>query len=473
MIKRLSFKKQFIWNFIFIIVCSLTLSILTYSLFFILIDIGAILPSNYYEQKVPDIINYVEEKSELLLNKTEKKNLENKIPLEGIEYAVLDDSLSYIYGTFKNVNIENKDIIYDNNEKVFYGQNVIRYIPIKKESSIKGVVILSYKLTPTARNPKYNFLISNEFLLILSPFIYIIFFTWLFSRQFSKNINKPINNLITASEKIREQNLNFTIDYDEPNELGELCQSFENMKNELSISLNRQWNIEQERKDMISAIAHDLRTPLTIIKGHIEVLQESNLNNKERLKQYLNTIEENTLRAINLIKDMNSVSEVDNIDFELSPSLTNVIEFIDKKIIDYKSLLNKKHIDFNVSVEDMRKNNDFMNIDSYRISQILDNIIFNSFRFTPEYGTISLRIYIQNKKITFHIKDNGFGFSSADLKNVFKKFYCGDSTRSKEKGHSGLGLYISKCLIEKHKGHISVQNNEEDGAYVKFYINEL
>lgn len=471
MIKNLSLKKQFIWNFIFVILSSLILSILTYGVFLILIDNNVIIRSDYYEKKIPGIVDYINKKGEVLLNVGEKYELEKNIPLHGIEYAVLDNKNQILYGTIKSISNKDIETISHKEDRRINRLNEVRlYVPIVKKSSQSGLVILKYVLKPTAANPKFNFLVPSELLIFLSPFIYITIFTWIFSKKFSNSINMPIKELINASKKIQERQLDFSITYNAPNELGELSQSFESMRRELNLSLNRQWEIEQDRREMVSAIAHDLRTPLTIIKGHTEVLQNGNLNNKDRVERYLGIIEENTNRAIKLIEDINTLSKIERIDFQLSSNPIDIINFIYRKSEGYRVLCDEKSIKFNVLIEDKRNFNNLMEIDDYRISQVLDNIILNSFRFTEEGGNISLKAVIEQQQISFTIKDSGPGFSQGDLKNIFKKFYQGDPTRSKEKGHSGLGLYIVKNIIEKHNGYIQAENNMEGGACINFNI---
>ncbi|MCY6355931.1 sensor histidine kinase [Clostridium sp. ZS2-4] len=109
-------------------------------------------------------------------------------------------------------------------------------------------------------------------------------------------------------------------------------------------------------------------------------------------------------------------------------------------------------------------------MDTHALSEILDNLISNSIRFTPEKGSINLKLQLTLKEMIFSVLDTGCGFSKKDMSNIFKRFYQGDESRSKEKGHSGLGLYIVKTLVDKFDGSIKAENNSAGGAWIEFNI---
>lgn len=129
-----------------------------------------------------------------------------------------------------------------------------------------------------------------------------------------------------------------------------------------------------------------------------------------------------------------------------------------------------KKVKFVCNIQDLRSSNDLIKMDTYVLSEILDNLVSNSLRFTKEDGRITLNLKLNSDKVIFSVCDTGCGFSRKDLENVFKKFYEGDESRSKEKGHSGLGLYIVKTLVDKLGGAVEVKNNDEGGAQVKVCI---
>jgi len=333
------------------------------------------------------------------------------------------------------------------------------------------MVILKYFIRSSAKNPHFNWMVEYfDLYSFAAPFIYIIVFSIIFGKIFSRDINAPLKQLMGAAEKIRTQDLNFNITYKDNNELGKLCKSFENMRVDLKEALEKQWKLEEERKEMVGAVAHDLRTPITIIKGHVEGLIESKHLDNEKLYRYLNLIDKNTDRMSKLVEKINLLTKIERTEFKLNNRACDLISYINEKNMEYNILVQNKKIKFICKIEDLRASNTLVNIDTYALSEILDNLVSNSIRFTPEEGNINLELQLTQKSIIFAISDTGCGFSNKDIKNVFKSFYQGDKSRSKEKGHSGLGLYIVKTLVDKFNGSVEANNNACGGAEVKVYI---
>lgn len=467
MIERLSFKKQFIIGIMIIILSSIVLTATTYMAYFVAIEKGYILPSNYYEKQIPAIEKKIIKKGIKIFQKDGKKLLEEIIPLEGMKYSVINKDKSILYG-----NLEKDLREYINNEDKSYtvgiiNQNAVRIIPIKENKKIYGWIALNYKLKPMLKNQYLNKIIKNtELFVVLSPFFYIVITTYIFSRKIYKNMIKPINELKIAQNKIKEKDLNFTLDYNEPNELGELCVSFEDMRRELEKSINTQVKMEENKKLMVSSIAHDLKTPLTIIGGNAEIIIENNIVQKQLIEKHINIILNNVNRANKLIENVNLLYKIDSPQFTIKEEEIDIEDFVSYKYEEYKLLCDSKKIDLNMNIN---KHKEKVKIDIDVLSQILNNIITNSIRFTPEKGQIVLSIKVENSKINFKIEDSGKGFSKEDLKNALEAFYQGDKSRSMAKNHSGLGLYICRELLKKLGGDIKIYNGEK-GGIVEFYL---
>ncbi len=303
------------------------------------------------------------------------------------------------------------------------------------------------------------------------PFICFLAYTYIFARRFSKRIRVPLKELMTAAEKIKNKDVEFSITcIKQENEIGDLILAFEDMRYELKNSLMKQWQLEKDRRDMVASITHDIRTPLAIIQGHIEGLQEGLKYDPQKLNSYLSVIELNISRTKKLIDDMNTLVEIDNDGFSLYPSPIKLQDYMEDKKNEIEILANKKEIQIDSKIIDCRKEKTLVCLDTSRLSQIIDNIVSNSIRYTPNGGNIRIYTEIRQDEALFRIWDNGAGFSEKDLTNLFKKFYKGDSSRSIEKGHSGLGLYISKSIVEKHGGMIKAFNLSEGGACIEFCI---
>lgn len=441
-------------------------------------------PDNYYQKQSDKIQQFIVSKGERILEDKNRLELESLIPKKGIGYQITDLEGKIIYGNEKARIIKNKKQLIESinktdidslNKTVFFGSKVKRYIPIlDSNSNVKGAAIIKYNIETSVKKDKNEKIVRVfQVFLPFSPFVYIIIFTIIFTRKLIKSIQQPINEIIDASNKIKEKDLDFEINYKSNNELGKLVSSFEEMKNALKESLNKQWIMEEDRKEMIKAIAHDLKTPITVIQGHVEVLMEGGIKDPIRVEKYLNIIKANTERMGRLISDMNLTSEIENKNFDLAPVKVDIIEFLEKKQQDYKVLCKDKNIEFKLFLEkDFNLNKEF-SIDAERLEEILDNIISNAIRYTPDGKSIITKVKIYNHIIKFIVEDEGTGFNNKELCYVFEKFYRGDSSRSKEKGHSGLGMYIVKILVEKHNGWITAENKENGGARIKFIIKEI
>lgn len=482
--KRSSLKKQFVFNFFIILFFSVVATVVTVLILFTAINFKIINPENHYEQLVPQFEEYIKNNGYDVLNLERKEDILKLIDEEGMEYEILDLQGRYIHGTSHFLPINPKDILYkintidhrkDWNMERGYTNNIpinyasIKYIPVEYNGELKAIAAIKYNYKISSLFINNNLMKVINLYLFICPFFYLIIFTIIFIGKLNKRINKPINELIKASNNIKNKNLDFTINYDGDDELGDLISAFTNMKDELKNTLIKNWNMEEEKNNVTSAIAHDIKTPLTIIRGHVEILEEIDLRNQEKAKKHLKVIKQNTDRATKLIENMNYISKINRADFNLILEEVNIKDFVIEKETEFKLLCKEKNINFICEIYN-EKNNNIAIFDKDKISQVLDNLIVNSLRFTESGGNINLIISIYDEKIRFIIKDDGIGFSTKDMNNLFNSFYQGDSSRSIEKGHSGLGLYMCKIIVEKHNGKIFAHNDENGGAVVEFYI---
>lgn len=473
MLKKYTLKKQFTISFIAIIITSMisTLICITFSMHIINTN-DLVHVANYYEKQVPKIEEFVRNNSNVILNNNFKEKIEEIIPSGGMSYRVINLNTNEHYGNLEHFNLNKDKILYNINYTNYKNGFVTKIIPISNDKkSLDGVLCVKYTLEmEPVENKKFQYEILKV-VVLFSPFVFIILYTYIFGKKFSKNINEPIEILVNASNKIKNYDLDFELKYPYNNELGNLIKSFEAMRYELKITLEKNWKVEKEKKDMISALSHDLRTPLTLIKGHVELLEEGSYKNENRLLKYLKIIENSTNRSIALVEDLNALFKVENSDFKLCSELISIKNFINFKFEEYKIIALKNNVDLVVNMNNI-SDEMCLNIDKLRLSQVLDNIVMNSFRYTPFGGKIILNTNYKDNCLDFQINDNGIGFTEEDFKSVFTKFYRGDKSRS-QNGNSGLGLYISKILVEKHGGNMKIYNNNYGGATIEFYIKSI
>jgi two-component system, OmpR family, lantibiotic biosynthesis sensor histidine kinase NisK/SpaK len=431
-------------------------------------------PANYYEGQLPKLVQFVNEQKDVL-NVDMKGVLEREIPIEGIDYQIVNREGTVLYGTMqKTYATSETDLVNSLNTNLYDRDRIVIYYPLFDESgTLNGAIGFRYKLSVLSSNHKAQFMLYGFVgLAFLSPFLYFYLFSYLIGKRLSRKMEGPFHAIIESANKIRNHDLNFSLsNVENTEELNQLVFAFEEMKNALKESLEKQWRLEQDRKDMVAAIAHDLKTPLTIIQGHVEGLLERKNQPQDRIERYLHTIQRSCIRSIQLIKELNEVSTVDHAGFTLHFTKGNLAKWVEQKASQFHLLCEEKGIEFNVKVNKVDKLiNPFVLIDFERVDQVIDNVFMNSLRFTPTGGMIKWVTTFKKPYIIFEILDNGPGFSSKCKEKVFEKFYREDPSRSGDSGHSGLGLYIAQTIAKKHGGEIIASNREEGGAYVNIVI---
>ncbi|WMT41252.1 HAMP domain-containing sensor histidine kinase [Paenibacillus sp. D2_2] len=447
------------------------------TLYFLINQTGkGVLPANHYEQQIPKILDYAAKQQEALLSPQMQDELEKVIPLQGIQYQVIDLQGRIIYG-WKGESYVNgpEDLIGKLNRTDGYNGRYVKFNPILDgQKRLKGMLLLRYSLNVAANNPGNGMIVSLVLGSLTAPFGFIILFSAIFARRLGRRLEPSITRIIGGAQRIQQNDLNFSVAGEGGSkELTELSIAFEEMRSALEQSLKREWRLEQERRDMISAIAHDLRTPLTIIQGHADNLIENGARHPERLERYLLTIRNSTQRADRMLTELLFLNRIDTPDFILQYMPTDLAAFCERKRQEFDLLCQEKGVRLRYSEEHWNCNAEHIPLlDTARIEQVIDNVMTNGLRFTPAGGEIEWSIYVDDQQITFELKDTGPGFSDQDLRCMFDRFYSGDASRSQDQGqgHSGLGLYTAKLLVEKHGGRIRAGNRPEGGAWVSITV---
>lgn len=469
--KKRSLVSQFRTTLVCIIFTAIFATLLTWIvaalLFMYAVNHDKLNPENYYELQIPKIKQYVQEMKSKVLSPDKKEEFDLMVHGDGFYYQITDSGGNILYGTYESR-------LFGSGEKLFQSLNTtfqmegdyVHVIPvIDGTGQIDGAVSLIYTFHLSAVNQGNGWISFILVFVILAPFLYMILFTILFSRAYAKNVSRPLRILADGAQQIKRKNLDFEIDYHADNELGELCRAFDEMKEELKRSLSAQWKLEQERIEMVEALAHDLKSPLSILKAYSEALADDT-NIDEEQQQYLSIIEENIDKSVSLVQQMQYTSELDHSSISLVKAPVNLKEFLEQKVADYKLQARPENI--TVTLEVQNKIPDSVILDINKLERILDNIVSNGLQYTPANGKIHISVKMKNGKLYYRICDTGLGFSAKDMEKVFMKFYRGNEARQSKGGHSGLGLYIAKQLTELMGGTINIENLEAGGACVMF-----
>lgn len=340
--------------------------------------------------------------------------------------------------------------------------------------SLRGIIIVSMLamiLLTTALLlylfVNFNITLDPNVALIRNPYLWlvvIIVVTLLFYMALILVINKylfePIITLKKAAEHIKSGNLNHPIVYDVENEIGEFVVEFDKMRIRLRDTILEQHEIEKRRKRLIASITHDLRTPLTSIKGYVEAIQDGIVKDQETYEKYLATIAEKAEYMNHLIDDLSVYSKQELGEFTLNIERINsgniLNNFFEHKTLELKNssislILHKPFI------------STFISVDPYRFNQILENLIGNAKKYSK--GKIEVRTKVVNYHLQIAIEDDGDGIPQDVIDSVFDPFFMVNKVKDqKEKGGSGLGLAIVKQLTERQGGTITVESELKKGT---------
>ncbi|HAA9357134.1 TPA_asm: cell wall metabolism sensor histidine kinase WalK [Listeria monocytogenes] len=227
-----------------------------------------------------------------------------------------------------------------------------------------------------------------------------------------------------------------------------------------------QEKVDQERRDFVSNVSHELRTPLTSMHSYLEALSDGAWEDKEIAPRFLEVTQNETERMIRLVNDLLKLSRMDGGREQLEKSFVNFTDFFNH-IIDRFEMMKKEIIMFKRHIP---REPVIIEIDEDKVMQVLDNIISNANKYSPDGGRISFYLKKFEDEIEVSIADEGLGVPDEDLANVFDRFFRVDKARSREMGGTGLGLAIAREVIEAHGGRIWAERNKTKGTIIKFTL---
>lgn len=291
----------------------------------------------------------------------------------------------------------------------------------------------------------------------------------LFLLRLEKKIFKPIEELKNGVEEIARGNYDVKVDYDVRNEFGLLIVSFNEMAQKLRESEKIKSEYEENRKDLIANISHDLKTPITSIQGYIEAIVDGEDIPPENKNKYLQIIYRNIVYVNKLIDDLFLFSKLDmqKLNFQFEKVLIKA--FMNDLMEEFKFELEERQLQF-IYTDTMEQDLP-VSIDRKRMHQAIRNIIGNAIKYGPEKGLIiRSELYKQGDLMCIEISDNGPGIPKDKLPHIFNRFYRIDNERTKDLMSTGLGLAIARELLEAHGGSITVSSEEAKGTCFKITL---
>jgi signal transduction histidine kinase len=316
-------------------------------------------------------------------------------------------------------------------------------------------------------NPlRFDSAFPHGILLLLITIIILVATNGVLTFLVSRSILRPLMTLKGAAERIKDGDLDSKLSCSRGDEFGEVVTAFEEMRMRLKESMETQLQYEENRKELISNISHDLRTPITAIKGYVEGIRDGIADSPEKKQRYLNTIYSKAVLMDHLIDDLFFYSRLDlkRVPFDFNRLELNsfIQETLDELASDYD----------NLSLEFASRGCGEINVtaDRMHLKRVFSNLIENAAKYGErEQILVEVALKSSNDFVTVELTDNGPGIDSEDLPHIFDRFFRADRSRNSRTGGSGLGLAIAHQIIEAHGGRIWAESTD-GGTRVSFTL---
>ncbi|WP_027416616.1 sensor histidine kinase [Aneurinibacillus terranovensis] len=409
-------------------------------------------------------------------------------------------NMEYLRGMDQKLSIINTGIVVRQNNTVIYasnlfnGENITEYLPkvrhhqkdnheeIHDPEFIGNHLYLIKQLDfhfrdgqsgsvflLTSVGPIGQFAYKLMITMIIAFVLIIIFTNGILTYIVSRSIVKPLKSLKKAAEQIKEGNLNFVLESYPRDEIGELAGAFEGMRLQLKTSVEQQIQYENNRKELISSISHDLKTPITAIKGYVEGIMDGVADSQEKMERYIKTI---SLKANDLDELIDQLFLFSKLDLKKLPFNFEEIDLhaylLDcAEEMEFDTGRSGVALQYHTEVKDPL----MVIADREQLKRVIMNVVENAVKYmNRENGTIDIYLTASQTTATIKIKDNGQGIPRHLLPFIFDTFYRTDASRNSSTGGSGLGLAISKRIVEEHGGRIWVESIEGEGTSILFTL---
>ena len=380
----------------------------------------------------------------------------------------------------------NQEIYYTGNEKA--AEQIFDKLPsygtVNGDSSSgyffsdsqKYVKQLDFTFSDGARGSVFivtriNTLISRTFLvdMFIAILVILVVISIVFTWWIHRGVFGPVNQLNIAMKKIKDGNFDYMLSTDSKGEIGDLYRNYEDMRLRLKESTEEKRLQEKQNKELISNISHDLKTPITAIKGYMEGIMDGVADTPEKMDKYIKTVYNKPNDMDRLINELTLYSGIDNNRIPYDFHRINVADYFGDCVEEVGLDLESKNIELDYS--NLVDPDTIIIADPEQMKKVINNIIGNSVKYMDKKkGVIDIRILDEIDAVRIEIEDNGKGIAAKDLPQIFERFYRTDASRNSSKGGSGIGLSIVKKIIEDHGGYIWATSKEGEGTCMHFVI---
>ena len=305
--------------------------------------------------------------------------------------------------------------------------------------------------------------------MILTATIILVFTAWSVGLWIYRSIAVPLVKLKKATKNIKEGNLDFVLEVEGNDEFSQLCQDFEEMRKRLKESTEEKILMDKENKELISNISHDLKTPITAVKGYVEGIMDGVADTPEKMDRYVRTIYNKTNEMDHLINELTFYSKIDTNRIPYTFSKLNVEDYFSDCAEELGLEMETRGIEL-VYANYVEKGVQVI-ADGEQIRRVIHNIVSNAIKYMEKpRGIIQLRVKDVGDFIQVEIEDNGKGIAAKDLPYIFDRFYRTDVSRNSSKGGSGIGLSIVKKIMEDHGGKVWATSRLGIGTIMYFVL---
>ena len=308
--------------------------------------------------------------------------------------------------------------------------------------------------------------------MILTATIILVFTALSVGLWIYRSIAVPLVKLRKATQNIKEGNLDFVLEVEGKDEFSQLCQDFEEMRKRLKESTEEKILMDKENKELISNISHDLKTPITAVKGYVEGIMDGVADTPEKMDRYVRTIYNKTNEMDHLINELTFYSKIDTNRIPYTFSKLNVEDYFSDCAEEVGLELETRGIQLcyaNYVDKDV-----LVIADGEQIRRVIHNIISNAIKYMDKQngmkGIIQIRVKDVGDFVQVEIEDNGKGIATKDIPYIFDRFYRTDSSRNSSKGGSGIGLSIVRKILEDHGGKVWATSREGIGTIMYFVL---
>lgn len=437
----------------------------------------------YYEQQARQLVSLGNKVANIATAEKDPKELDDKVALiAGLYNAnvmVLDEK--GIVRHCQGMGMSTKDMPMDMNnphhgplsqhdlEQLYSGKVVVH----RGTNEFFNTDVLSVAIPITATNAESKAVIIHAPLKPFADELYqlqrIIIYTavggiilaTLLSLFFSQMLSKPLVKMNKIALEMANGNYTNRVDIQSNDEIGLLASSLNRLSSQLQEKIRQLEAQEQIRREFVTNVAHEIKTPLTIMQGFTETMVDGLVKDEQERNSYLHHILDEITRLKRLVDDVLNLKRMEEGHFDFDKEPCDFNHIIEKVVHKFSQLIEERRIHFKVTVE---KELPKVTCNSDRMEQVLINLMDNAIRHTPEGGTITLDVKKGAHQLHIQVSDTGAGIPSDDLPMIWERFYKADKSRTRGKGGTGLGLAIVKKIIEAHGGEIKVQSSLNQGT---------